>query len=248
MLNLAIWGAAGNMGTRACNRLRTNREYNLLFVEVMPPGVEKLRARGDAPTEPTEAAKTADVVLFAIADMPNDNTHRLVYADWLEERGDPRAEWLRLQQTLASPVPDAGRYRDLCAREQELWRALDPVWLHAVRRFTTAPPCRDIAKLVPALAPFARTTTRLHPRRTPAPLPAWMSKIGGLCLWPESEHWPECPECRVPLAPVIQLRASDVPLIEFPPGMDLFQLFWCVDMFAHGGQPSPTDEAERYTG
>ncbi len=106
MLNLAIWGAAGNMGTRACNRLRTNREYNLLFVEVMPPGVEKLRARGDAPTEPTEAAKTADVVLFAIADkhiesvaaelVPKLKSGAMVmmldpaaaYADILPERAD----------------------------------------------------------------------------------------------------------------------------------------------------------------
>src|SRR5262245_36952656 len=122
---------------------------------------------------------TEEAFLRAIAEAPTDDTHRLVYADWLEERGDPRSEWLRLQQTLAGPVPDAGRYRDLCAREQELHRALDPVWLHAVRRYMTAPPCRDIAKLVPALAPFARTTTRLHPRRAPVPLPAWQSKIGG---------------------------------------------------------------------
>src|SRR5688572_22900747 len=118
---------------------------------------------------------TDEAFLRAIAESPRDNTPRLVYADWLDERRDPRAEWLRLQRTLASPVPDRARYTDLCAREQELHRALDPVWLHAVRRYTTAPPCRDIAKLVPALAPFACTTTRLHPRRAPAPLPAWQS-------------------------------------------------------------------------
>lgn len=68
MLNLAIWGAAGNMGTRACKRLREDPQYNLLYVEPMPAGVEKLRARGDIPTAPNEAAAIADVVLFAIAD------------------------------------------------------------------------------------------------------------------------------------------------------------------------------------
>lgn len=68
MLNLAIWGAAGNMGTRACNRLRAHRDYNLLYVEVMPAEMEKLRVRGDPPTPAHEAAKIADVVLFAIAD------------------------------------------------------------------------------------------------------------------------------------------------------------------------------------
>jgi uncharacterized protein (TIGR02996 family) len=182
---------------------------------------------------------TDEAFLCAIAESPRDDTHRLVYADWLEERGDPRAEWLRLQETLRSPVPDKGRYTDLCAREQELWRTLDPVWLHAVRRYTTPPPCRDIAKLVPALAPFARTTTRLHPRRAPAPLPAWVSKIGGPFWWPEEEPYPECPQCAVPLAPVIQLRAVDVPAVAFPPGLDLFQLFWCPDERAHDYEPAP---------
>jgi uncharacterized protein (TIGR02996 family) len=38
--------------------------------------------------------------LRAIADDPADNTTRLVYADWLEERGDPRAEFLRLEYEL----------------------------------------------------------------------------------------------------------------------------------------------------
>ncbi|MBY0233120.1 MAG: TIGR02996 domain-containing protein [Gemmataceae bacterium] len=98
---------------------------------------------------------TDEAFLAAIADAPRDGLTWLAYADWLEERGDPRAEWLRLQDILSRPVQEAGRYTDLCAREQELWRALDPVWLHAVRRYTTAPPCRDIAALVPALAPFA---------------------------------------------------------------------------------------------
>jgi D-apionate oxidoisomerase len=68
MLNVAIWGAAGNMGTRACRRLAENRKYKLLHVEPLPAGVEKLRARGDSPVAPDEAARTADVVVLAIAD------------------------------------------------------------------------------------------------------------------------------------------------------------------------------------
>ena len=68
MLNVAIWGAAGNMGTRAVKRLRENGQYNILCVEPLAAGVEKLKARGDAPTSPDEAARTADVVILAIAD------------------------------------------------------------------------------------------------------------------------------------------------------------------------------------
>ena len=38
MLKIAIWGAAGNMGTRACNRLRANPQYQLLYVEPLAAG------------------------------------------------------------------------------------------------------------------------------------------------------------------------------------------------------------------
>ncbi len=67
-LIVAIWGAAGNMGTRACNRLRDNPMYHLLFVEPVPSGEAKLRSRGDNPADPRKAAGQADVILLAIAD------------------------------------------------------------------------------------------------------------------------------------------------------------------------------------
>ena len=41
--------------------------------------------------------------LQAIADAPDDDAPRLIFADWLEERGDPRCELIRLQ---CVPVPD----------------------------------------------------------------------------------------------------------------------------------------------
>jgi hypothetical protein len=42
MLTIAIWGAAGNMGTRACNRLREDPEYRILCVEVIPAGLSTM--------------------------------------------------------------------------------------------------------------------------------------------------------------------------------------------------------------
>lgn len=55
---------------------------------------------------------------------------------------------------------------------------------------TTPPRPADVLAAVPGLADFARTTTRLHPRRgTPS---AADSSIGGPLLWPANEPWPVC--------------------------------------------------------
>jgi uncharacterized protein (TIGR02996 family) len=48
--------------------------------------------------------------LEAIRAAPDDDGPRLVYADWLDERGDPRGEFIRLQIALAGiPADDPGR-------------------------------------------------------------------------------------------------------------------------------------------
>jgi uncharacterized protein (TIGR02996 family) len=47
--------------------------------------------------------------LQAILAAPDDDTPRLVYADWLDERGDPRGEFIRLQCELAKLAVADGR-------------------------------------------------------------------------------------------------------------------------------------------
>jgi uncharacterized protein (TIGR02996 family) len=47
-----------------------------------------------------------EAFLQAIIESPEDDAPRLVYADWLEERGDPRGEFLRLECRLRS-LPEA---------------------------------------------------------------------------------------------------------------------------------------------
>ena len=115
---------------------------------------------------------------------------------------------------------------------------------------TTPPPMLDVVKDFPELAPFARTTVRLHPRRArDGAVDA--SKMGGEFLWPADEPWPAYDEMRVdrfvqqllgeggtpgarripegmsiPFAPILQLRAEGFPEMPFPPGADLFQLLW----------------------
>jgi uncharacterized protein (TIGR02996 family) len=69
-----------------------------------------------------------DALLRAICENPDDDAPRLVYADWLDEHGDPeQAEFIRLQLEL-SPVPvfaQAGKDADLrIERQLQLWRGV----------------------------------------------------------------------------------------------------------------------------
>jgi uncharacterized protein (TIGR02996 family) len=73
----------------------------------------------------TEAA-----LLRAIREMPDEDTPRLVYADWLDENGFPdRAEFIRLQvERSRLPEYDPRRY-PLEDREHELLAAHESEWL-----------------------------------------------------------------------------------------------------------------------
>ncbi len=74
--------------------------------------------------ESTEAA-----LLRAIAEADEDNLPRLVYADWLDERGDAaRAEFIRVQCELASAPESETRSLTLRVRERELLTAHRREW------------------------------------------------------------------------------------------------------------------------
>jgi uncharacterized protein (TIGR02996 family) len=62
--------------------------------------------------------------LRALREEPDDDTARLVYADWLEERGDPRGEYLRLWCRVLHDV----------RRLRELRPGIAPDWLRQVHR------------------------------------------------------------------------------------------------------------------
>ena len=70
--------------------------------------------------------------LRTILEDPEDDTHRLIYADWLEEHGDcDRAEFIRVQCEL-EPIRDRyeiPRAAELHQREEALVRAHNETWL-----------------------------------------------------------------------------------------------------------------------
>jgi uncharacterized protein (TIGR02996 family) len=79
-----------------------------------------------------------DAFIRAILAAPEDPAPRLVYADWLEERGDPRGEYLRLTVAdgalnAARPAPEAE------VRLKELRGQIDPLWIARLHGFNAVP-------------------------------------------------------------------------------------------------------------
>jgi hypothetical protein len=56
--------------------------------------------------------------------------------------------------------------------------------------------------------------------------------MGGELWWPADEEWPECEAhpLPMPMVPVLQLWARDVPQIVMRPETDVVQLLWCPHM------------------
>src|SRR5215471_4955200 len=78
----------------------------------------------------TEAAFLADV-----AADPGDDHVRLIFADWLSERGDPRGDFLRAQCELARPggpvrLETLGRELTLLREHAGAWKDDPPAGIH----------------------------------------------------------------------------------------------------------------------
>jgi uncharacterized protein (TIGR02996 family) len=71
--------------------------------------------------------------LEAILANPDDDQLRLIYADWLEERGDPRGEFIRVQMELAGTKPEPSREHELLVREKGLLASYEEEWLRPLR-------------------------------------------------------------------------------------------------------------------
>jgi uncharacterized protein (TIGR02996 family) len=97
---------------------------------------------------------TEDGFLRAIAFAINDRLPRLVFADWLDEQGDPRAEWLRLTCELDELGPKDGRRPALEARKQALWDAHRDGLIGWERQFALARIQSKVARIPAEVVPF----------------------------------------------------------------------------------------------
>jgi uncharacterized protein (TIGR02996 family) len=102
--------------------------------------------------------------IAALLAEPEDRTVLLVYADWLDDRADPRGEYLRL---VAAEKPNR-------ARLAELRRTLDSVWVNMVanRRFRVGRRVRILD------GPFAASEGDLS-----AILPDWQNAEVRVIIW-----------------------------------------------------------------
>lgn len=69
MITIAVFGAAGNMGTRVVRAFQGDADYRLLLVESGEAGLKKLQERGLAVTPADQAAGSADVAVLAVPDV-----------------------------------------------------------------------------------------------------------------------------------------------------------------------------------
>ena len=68
MTTIALFGAAGKMGTRISNRLKEDPLFQTFYVESGEAAEARLIERGLTPTPPEEAARQADIVILSIPD------------------------------------------------------------------------------------------------------------------------------------------------------------------------------------
>lgn len=66
---IALFGAAGKMGTRIVDKVWDEPQYRVLYVEAGEAGRARLQERGLEATAGEEAARQADVVILAVPDV-----------------------------------------------------------------------------------------------------------------------------------------------------------------------------------
>jgi uncharacterized protein (TIGR02996 family) len=84
-----------------------------------------------------------DTFFQAVLDEPDNEELRLIYADWLEERSDPRGEFIRIQCRLARLPREAADLAELEGREKALWAEHRRTWNAPLHRRLAGTPLRN---------------------------------------------------------------------------------------------------------
>src|SRR5262249_53469405 len=109
-----------------------------------------------------------DLLLQAILENPEDQTIRLIYADWLEERGNPRGEFIRVQIQLRRMSQADPAYPELRLRELNLIQQHKEEWFGGLRKSFYYWECRagfidEVRGTAAAFLTHADALFALHP-------------------------------------------------------------------------------------
>jgi carbon storage regulator len=99
------------------------RDYSVHRQEVY----EVLHGMGPPERRPSTPEERA--FLQAIEESPEDQANRLIFADWLEERGDPLGQFLRIQCDLETLSAEDDRCLGLKGQKRALWQEHGASWL-----------------------------------------------------------------------------------------------------------------------
>ncbi len=77
---------------------------------------------------------TQNSLLQALRAEPENQSRRLIYADWLEEHGSEQANLIRTQVQLETTARDSREFERLSARIDELEDRLTPDWISSLAR------------------------------------------------------------------------------------------------------------------
>lgn len=126
--------------------------------------------------------------LSSVVDDLTDDDLKLVYADWLEERGDERADFLRRFVQASRTM----KRSDFPPVEQ-----FDPEWVELLGyRILATLAEEDLPGLKSPLLKLARPALRLRKIETPEDqIPVGASKYGGLPHLSAQTRWPAAGEC-----------------------------------------------------
>lgn len=73
-----------------------------------------------------------DAFVAAVTESPDDMVLRLVYADWLDERDDPRGRFLRLDVEIRQRGESDPEYAALRQQLADVSAVVDPQWQRAM--------------------------------------------------------------------------------------------------------------------
>ena len=109
------------------------KSYEKLIAQKTKKGYVEAKAAGDSRGEKLKAAKedlkAQEPFLAEIRENPDDPGGYAVFADWLEEQGDPRGEFMNVQLQLEDEKLRAPARKKLQAQEKTLLKKHQRDWL-----------------------------------------------------------------------------------------------------------------------